>query len=38
VMARDLSVSDFGSPVSVSAPLATQVKYTSGKPYWGLFF
>jgi hypothetical protein len=34
---RDLTFGDFGSPVSATAPLASQVKYTS-RPYWGFLF
>jgi hypothetical protein len=35
---RDLTFGDFGAPVQVTAPPASQVKYTSGRPYWGFFF
>jgi hypothetical protein len=35
---RDLTFSDFGAPAPVTAPPASQVKYTSGRPYWGFFF
>ena len=34
---RELSFSDFGAPVSVTAPPARQVEYTS-TPYWGFLF
>jgi len=34
---RDLTFGDFGAPVSVTAPAASQVEYTS-TPYWGFFF
>lgn len=34
---RDLTFGNFGSPVSATAPLASQVKYTS-RPYWGFLF
>jgi hypothetical protein len=34
---RDLTFGDFGSPVSATAPLASQVKSTS-RPYWGFLF
>jgi hypothetical protein len=37
-MSRDLTFGAFGTPVSVTAPPASQVTYTSGKPYWGFFF
>jgi hypothetical protein len=29
---------DFGAPVRVSAPPASQTKYTGGEPYWGFYF
>ena len=35
---RDLTFSDFGVPVPVAAPPASQVKYTSGRPYLGFYF
>jgi hypothetical protein len=35
---RDLTFGDFGAPVRVTPPPASQVKYTSGRPYWGFFF
>lgn len=35
---RDITFADFGVPVSVTAPPPEQVKHTSGKPYWGLYF
>jgi hypothetical protein len=28
---------DFGTPVPVTAPPASQVQYTA-RPYWGLYF
>jgi hypothetical protein len=34
---RDLTFSDFGAPVPVTAPPASQVAYT-GRPYWGFLF
>jgi hypothetical protein len=34
---RDLTFSNFGAPVTVTAPPASQVGYTS-TPYWGFFF
>jgi hypothetical protein len=34
---RDLEFGDFGAPVPVTPPPATQVKYTS-YPYWGFLF
>lgn len=34
---RDLAFGDYGAPVPVTAPSASQAKYTS-KPYWGFFF
>jgi hypothetical protein len=34
---RDLTFSDFGLPVSATAPPASQVTYTS-RPYWGFLF
>ncbi len=34
---RDLTFGDFGAPVPVTAPPASQVSYTS-RPYWGFFF
>ena len=34
---RDLTFGDFGAPVPVITPPASQVKYTS-RPYWGFFF
>jgi hypothetical protein len=36
--ARDITFSDFGAPVRVTAPPASQVKSTTGKPYWGFYF
>lgn len=35
---RDIAFGHFGAPVRVTAPPASQVKYTSGKPYWGFYF
>jgi hypothetical protein len=35
--ARDLTFGDFGAPVPVIAPSASQVKYTRS-PYWGFYF
>ena len=35
---RDLTFSDFGVPVPVAAPPASQVTYTNGRPYLGFFF
>jgi hypothetical protein len=34
---RDLTFTDFGAPVPVTAPAPSQVQYTS-TPYWGFFF
>ena len=34
---RDLAFGDFGAPVPVTAPPASQVSYTS-RPYWGFLF
>jgi hypothetical protein len=34
---RDLTFGDFGAPVPVAAPPASQVTYTS-RPYWGFLF
>jgi hypothetical protein len=36
-MDRDLTFGDFGAPVPVTAPAASQVKYTS-TPWWGSYF
>jgi hypothetical protein len=38
VTSRDITFGDFGTPVSVTAPPASQVQHTSGQPYWGLYF
>lgn len=38
VTTRDITFGDFGTTVSVTAPPASQVQYTSGQPYWGLYF
>jgi hypothetical protein len=35
---RDITFGGFGAPVRVTAPPASQVKSTSGKPYWGFYF
>jgi hypothetical protein len=35
---RDITFGDFGTPVRASVPPASQVKYTSGAPYWGFYF
>ena len=35
---RELTFGDFGAPVPVTTPPASQVKYTSGRPYWGFYF
>jgi hypothetical protein len=35
---RDIAFGGFGAPVRVPAPPASQVKYTSGQPYWGFYF
>ena len=35
---RDITFSGFGAPVRVSPPPASQLKYTSGEPYWGFYF
>jgi hypothetical protein len=37
VTRRDLTFSNFGAPVPVTAPPARQVRYTSA-PYWGFYF
>lgn len=34
---RDLTCSNFGAPMQVTAPPASQVKDTS-VPYWGFYF
>lgn len=34
---RDLTIGNYGAPVPVTAPPASQAKYTS-TPYWGFFF
>jgi hypothetical protein len=34
---RDLILGNFGAPVSATAPLASQTKYTSN-PFWGFYF
>jgi len=35
---RDIAFGAFGAPVPVTAPPASQVKDTSGEPYWGFYF
>jgi hypothetical protein len=35
---REIKLGDFGAPVPVNAPLASQAKYTGGTPYWGFYF
>jgi hypothetical protein len=35
---RDISFGDFGAPVRVSAPPASQAEYTTGRPYLGFYF
>jgi hypothetical protein len=35
---RDITFGAFGGPVRVTAPPASQVKYSSGTPYWGFYF
>lgn len=35
---RDISFGDFGAPVRVSAPPASQAEYTTGRPYRGFYF
>jgi hypothetical protein len=35
---RDLTISHFGTPVSVTPPPSNHVRYNSGLPYWGLYF
>ena len=35
---REFTFGDFGAPVPVTTPPASQVKYTSGRPYWGYYF
>ena len=35
---RDITFGHFTAPVPASAPPASQVKYTSGEPYWGFYF
>lgn len=36
--ARGITFGDFGAPVRVTAPPASQVKYTIGRPYLGFYF
>lgn len=35
---RNITFANFGAPVRVATPPASQVKYTSGQPYWGFYF
>jgi hypothetical protein len=35
---RDITFGDFGTSVRATPPPASQVEYTSGRPYWGFFF
>ena len=35
---RDIGFGNFGAPVRVSAPPASQVEYTTGRPYRGFYF
>ena len=35
---RVIAFGDFGAPVRVTAPPASQTKRTSGQPYWGFYF
>jgi hypothetical protein len=35
---RQITFGDFGAPVRVTAPPASQVQKTSGRPYWGFYF
>jgi hypothetical protein len=35
---RNITFADFGAPVRVATPPASQVKYTNGQPYWGFYF
>lgn len=35
---REITFSGFGAPVRVSPPPVSQLKYTSGEPYWGFYF
>jgi hypothetical protein len=35
---REITFGDFGAPVPVTAPPASQARYTSGRPYWGYYF
>ena len=35
---RTFTFGSFGAVVRVTAPPASQVKYTSGRPYWGFYF
>jgi hypothetical protein len=35
---RVITFGDFGAPVPVAAPPASQTKSTTGQPYWGFYF
>jgi len=35
---REITFSGFGAPVRVGPPPVSQLKYTSGNPYWGFYF
>jgi hypothetical protein len=35
---RDITFGAFGAPVRATAPPASEVKYSSGTPYWGFYF
>jgi hypothetical protein len=35
---RDITFGHFAAQVAASAPPASQVKSTSGEPYWGFYF
>lgn len=35
---RDITFADFGAVLQVTAPPASQTKYTTGEPYWGFYF
>lgn len=35
---RNITFGDFGAPMRVTPPPASQVKYTDGQPYWGFYF
>ena len=36
--ATDIRFADFGAPVPVATPPASEVKSTNGAPYWGFYF